>query len=94
MSDVEKLIASGYARTSNRYKMVSRLDRPDWKEHMAASHPDGMDWVNRLGDRNAADWYRRCLSKDNIEGISPSQFKKFPPSDSGPTKYADRIGGK
>lgn len=90
MNDTIALIASGYARTSNRYRMVSRIDRPDWKEHMASTHVGGMGWVNALGYRLAAYFYRRCLSKDNLEGLAPSEFKKFPASHMGPTKYAKR----
>lgn len=37
--DIATLIASGYARTSNRHGMVSRIDRPDWREHMATIYP-------------------------------------------------------
>lgn len=58
---------------SNKYSMVSRLDRPDWKEVMAGGHPGGMRWVNLLGT-GAADHYRRCYSKDTLE-IDPAVYK-------------------
>lgn len=73
-AEAARLKALGYRRTSNRYRMLSRIDRPDWllalAEHLRRSpaslyipdksHPDGM-WC---------DYYRRVLSKDTIE-VSP-----------------------
>ncbi len=59
----------GYRRISRTYGVVSRIDRPDWKEHMASTHPGGMDWVNCLLQTpgQAEDHYRRCHSNDKIE---------------------------
>lgn len=71
----EALIASGYRSISNKYRCVSRIDRPDWREVMARSHLDGhpgdpdflfergMRWVVGLGD-GAADHYRNRFSGD------------------------------
>ncbi len=79
--NVQELISQGYRRVSNRFCLISRIDRQDWKEYMASTHApwdpegDGMAWVNCLGNQpgSAEDWYRRCLSKDVItvsKGIS------------------------
>lgn len=54
--DAERLMALGYRRTSNRHGMVSRVDRPDWKE-----------WLAAKGYPVDADWYRRVCSKDTFE---------------------------
>jgi hypothetical protein len=59
----------GYCVTSRKFKHVSRLDRPDWKEHMAIRHSpwsmkEGLSWVKCLGERGAEDHYRRVYSKD------------------------------
>jgi hypothetical protein len=68
----KKLMALGYRRTSNAFGIVSRIDREDWKEHMAIRHSpwsleEGMEWIKCLGESSAEDHYRRCYSKDNIE---------------------------
>ena len=68
--------------------MVTRVDRPDWKEHMAREHSpwdakrgtdDGPRWVRCLGD-GAADHYRRVYSMDSIEGVPEPIFKLVPGS--------------
>lgn len=67
-----ELIAKGYCVTSRRHKTVSRIDREDWKHLLAKSHSpwdvngEGMEWVNNMGERNAEDYYRRCISKDSL----------------------------
>lgn len=64
--------AQGYRIVSRKYGIISRIDREDWKEAMAKAHApwdieEGRKWVRTLGDRGAADHYRRCYSKDNVE---------------------------
>lgn len=85
MADVKALERAGYARTSNRFGMVSRIDRKDWREHMASQHGGGMDWVKALGKKGAADHYRRCYSQDNLTIGSAAQ--RLPPSADGPTEF-------
>jgi hypothetical protein len=78
LKTLEQLLAKeytsyGYAITSREFGRASRLDRPDWVDHMAKLHapwdPDceGMRWVFKLGYREAADFYRRVHSHDHIE---------------------------
>lgn len=86
---IEYMVASGYCRTSNKFGLVSRIDRPDWREHMAerAYPPEygythlGHAWVKNLGTR-AADQYRRCYSQDKFE-MGRSTGRRFPPSEGG-----------
>jgi len=73
-----RLIASGYRCSSNRHRIVSRIDREDWKEHMARKHApwsfqEGIEWVEGLGDR-AADHYRRVYSRDKIEDVPEEAY--------------------
>lgn len=73
----EDLIKAGYRVTSRKHRMVSRIDRADWKEVMAKTHVNGMKWVLALGEGSAEDYYRRCISNDtltvsSIEGIPNS----------------------
>lgn len=68
------LVRSGYRSTSNKFRHASRIDRPDWKEVMAAGHPGGMGWVAGLGV-GAADQYRRCYTKDTLEGLPDEVFQ-------------------
>lgn len=76
LKELTATIKAGYAITSCALNGASRIDRSDWKEHMAKQHApwdptgDGMDWVNCLGNR-AADHYRRAYSKDNISIPGP-----------------------
>lgn len=67
-----RLVLSGYAPISGRYRMLARIDREDWKEFMGRSG-GGMRWVNELG-ASAADHYRRCFSKDRIT-VEPELFR-------------------
>ena len=73
----------GYLRVSRRHGMLSRLDRKDWQEYMAAAHypwsvKEGEEWVKSLGG-DAEDHYRRCYSKDKIE-VSLDISKMVQPS--------------
>ena len=82
----EQAQAAGYCIVSNRFRMAARLDRPDWKSHMATTQPDGHAWVRALGDRQAADYYRRCLSEDTIT-VPDSWVKTLGNSNGGPSDY-------
>jgi hypothetical protein len=85
MDEATRLIESGYRSVSNRHRMVSRIDRPDWREHMARDHhrgfrgdpqrnlEEGMRWVRALGT-GAADHYRRVLSKDTVTMLPQDVF--------------------
>ena len=85
---IKKLIAQGYRRTSRKYGLISRIDRSDWREHMAAGHVSGMRWVKCLEQPSgsADNDYRRCISKDTLE-ISPSLSLKIPISDHDPIGF-------
>lgn len=68
--NTQHLADGGYCVISNRYMMVSRIDREDWKEYMAIQHcpwdiEEGLCWVYSLKD--AANHYRRVYSNDRIE---------------------------
>jgi len=87
----EHLKSLGYCRVSNRYRMVSRVDRHDWKEYMAQQHTPwdhelGMQWVEGIGNA-AADHYRRCYSKDVLSNIPEKEFKKIPSSSHNPVGF-------
>lgn len=90
-SFVKNLVAAGYALTSNRHGMISRIDREDWREYMAKKHcawdaeGEGMAWVDSLGSRGAADHYRRVYSRDTLE--VGAYAKHFPKSAFGPTRF-------
>jgi hypothetical protein len=78
-------IKAGYRITSRKYGSVSRIDREDWKEYMAEQHApwdieEGRRWVKGLGDRVAADHYRRVYSKDHIDLGRKGNEMKIPNS--------------
>lgn len=80
-----ELIAKGYRRTSNKYRMVSRIDRADWLTVLAVHCRRAPADFYEIGAENpSGNWcgfYRRVLSKDTIEGLDPEVFKEIPSSD-------------
>ena len=74
-----RLVAAGYKVVSRAYSEVARIDRPDWREHIAAAHApwdpegEGMRWANSPG---MEDHYRRCYSKDKLT-IPPEWINKI-----------------
>lgn len=89
----EEATALGYRRISNSYRMVARIDRPDWLEVMArALLRVPADFVERSGPYTGqptggwCDHYRRCLSKDRVT-LSPEEFKKVPGSGHDPCGF-------
>jgi hypothetical protein len=83
---IERLKKRGYCRISRKFGLLSRIDCNNWRERLAAGHVRGMDWVKLLGDKSAADYYRRCASKDHLE-VGKDAGLKFPTSGDGPTEY-------
>lgn len=90
MADITTLIAQGYRRTSNKYGMVSRIDRADWVQVLARElqrapadfyvpgepEPSGM-WC---------DYYRRCLSRDTLT-LPQEVARQVPTSSYDPIGY-------
>lgn len=81
-----RLASLGYRRVSNKHRIIARVDRPDWQDYMASTHPLGMEWVNCLG-KGAPDHYRRCHSDDWLEGVPPAVFRLIPASGWDDTGY-------
>ena len=77
--------AKGYAIVSRASRWAARIDRPDWREHLAASHVNGMKWVKALGT-HAGDQYRRCMSQDVIV-VPQAWVKLLPNSGSGMNEF-------
>lgn len=79
------LASQGYRRVSTKHQLVSRVDRPDWREYMAMRHcphdPEGLGnrWVMCLG-KGAADHYRRVYSKDTLNVLNLFTFRLIPAS--------------
>ena len=83
----EQAKAAGYCITSRKHREATRIDRADWKEHMASKQPDGIAWVDSMiSIRCAADHYRRCYSKDTIV-VPAAWIKKLPNSGDGPHEF-------
>ena len=78
----------GYRIISRKYGIISRIDRNDWREYMAKKYApwdieEGLKWVRTLGDRGAADHYRRIYSKDTLEIGRKALKLKIPNSGNG-----------
>lgn len=82
---LEDAKAMGYCITSRRGTMATRLDRFDWRAHMATKQPSGERWVKLLG-KAAADHYRRVYSQDTVR-VPAEWIGKLPNSADGPTEY-------
>jgi hypothetical protein len=90
-AEADKLIAAGYRRTSNRYRIVSRIDRSDWVEILARHlHRAPADFYVPGEHSPSADWcdyYRRCLSADGFKGVTSEVFALIPGSGWDSTGY-------
>lgn len=90
-SRAEALIARGYCRTSNRYRIVSRIDRPDWvavlAEALNRAPADFYSPREKAPDGRWCDHYRRVHSKDKILELPPDVFALMPTSDFNPIGY-------
>jgi len=68
------LTRRGYRRISNAYRIVARVDKPDWKKpSMGGFVPD-------------ADFYRRCNSEDWIENVPAAVYRKSARQQCGPCR--------
>jgi hypothetical protein len=84
---VETLIAEGYFRTSNAYGLVTRIDRDDWIDVLAADRPGTCraDYLIKSGPDAGkpspqwADFYRRVYSADD-HTVLESEIGLFPSS--------------
>jgi hypothetical protein len=78
-----ELAARGYRRVSNRHRLVSRIDRPDWVERLARvlqrAPADFYVPGEAIPAGNWCDHYRRCLSTDVIE-VDVDTFRLIPGS--------------
>ena len=108
------LITKGYRKTSNKFKIVSRIDKPNWLDLAYSYGVGGHDTPRKLAIEDALalfykgmsvkdlgftgrllkyeaasveDYYRRCISKDKIEGINPEVFRLVPGSGSSITGF-------
>lgn len=62
---MQRLIAMGYRRTSRRFGLISRIDRPDWVEFLKSQGLGHAEANSKNGCWE--DFYRRVYSKDTLE---------------------------
>lgn len=67
--------------------LIARIDRPDWREHMADTNSKGAEWVFALGS-TAAHHYRKYYSKDVLV-VTLGWISHMPNSDKGPMEYKE-----
>lgn len=93
-SNAAALALAGYCVVSRKHRRASRIDRPDWREYMAAQHApwdpegEGMAWVEHMGSR-AGDQYRRVYSRDVLV-VSAEALRLLPSSDDGLNRFMAR----
>ena len=73
-----ELMAKGYRKTSNAYCMVSRVDREDWLEVMAAQRNCSVADFYNIDGTGVRDSHRghyiRVFSEDNLT-VSPKVLR-------------------
>lgn len=84
------LAEQGYRVISRKHGILARVDRADWKEHMAKKHmpydPElGMRWVECMG-RMAPDFYRRVYSPDRVY-VTKAHTARIPNSSCDPAAH-------
>lgn len=79
----------GYRRVSNHYRIVSRIDRPDWNEALVPLLQRTLEEIKQHPEM-WADWYRRCVSKDQIT-LDPDEYRKVPSSNWDTTGYVEDV---
>lgn len=96
----EEATAMGYRRISNTYRLVARIDRPDWLEHMATTlrrapadfYVRGRPTLTEV-DGGWCDYYRRCHSKDRVT-LAPNEYVKVPGSGHDPCGFVPLTPGE
>ena len=92
--DVQSLIDCGYRRTSRKYGILARIDRPDWKEwfaentHLTAAEVDRKAECDPYGGIQS---HYACLgSRDHIK-VKLSISERVPSSGQGRVDYVPMI---
>lgn len=88
------LIAKGYCRTSNKHRIVVRIDHPDWLAITAKRLGRSKKKLMEEGIGSAADWYRRCISEDAIISVPAAIFKRIPGSGHNSMGYKEADNGR
>lgn len=80
-----RFAARGYRKVSNKYRLVKRIDRPDWVEFLASELMRSPAELYRKGspkpDAMWCDYYRRGYSKDEL--CLPAEVFRHMPSSRG-----------
>lgn len=80
--NARELTLRGYRRVSNRHRMVSRIDRPDWVEVLAKKlhrSPAELYLPDGRISPSWCDFYRRVHSKDTLV-VSQEVYRQIPSS--------------
>lgn len=80
----KELAAMGYVGVSNKYRIIVRIDRPDWAEVMAKKYNRAVADFFVMNENGPTDstghWgehYASTFSKDHIEGIDPYVYMQL-----------------
>jgi len=90
----ERAAELGYRRISKRNKIVARIDREDWLQHMAEHFEMSlMELVTDMNEKPGyyEDYYRRNLSQDRHE-VSLITSRTVPSSFGDSTGYVPKEG--
>jgi hypothetical protein len=95
----EEATRLGYCRISNKYRIVARIDDPQWIEKLAKHLHRSVAELYRDDKGNPgalevspmwADFYRRTFSKDQLT-LKLEEFLKVPGSDWNPTGWVAKL---
>lgn len=69
----------GYCKVSTKYRIISRIDKPEWLTVLRDAGVLSPLYLDRQLP-SIADHYRRVYSKCTIEGVPPEIFQQLPTS--------------
>lgn len=82
--EAARFTALGYRRSSNKYRILTRIDREDWVYKLAVRLRRAPADFYVPGEPNPSGswcgWYRSCMSSDKFEGVEYEVFRLVPSS--------------
>ena len=88
-TEAENLLAQGYRGISNKHKIVARIDRDDWIDHMARTmNTSSASFMLPTGrfDERWSEHYLRCHSNDKLT-VSEEVYKEMKQKQPNTTQY-------
>lgn len=66
--EAERLFNLGYRQTSNKFRIISRVDVPDVEKALRKKLPNSS--IGRWNKNDMENYWRRCYSHDKLENVN------------------------